>query len=250
METEDATGGRMADLARDLRSEGSAEETLRHVVQAAVELIDGCDSAGISLSTTEGRIRTSACTGEVPVAADRLQQELGEGPCVDAAWHEEVVSASDLATDARWPAWAPRAVADLGVRSMVCVRLFTHDDRLGALNLFSQRPAAFSADDLDEAMAYAAHAAVAIVAAEQIEGLSTAVHNRTVLGQATGLLMAQYAVTAHQAFNLLRRLSSEQNRKVVVIARELVEAHEVGTRTDDRAAPGKATNMAFRTDPA
>ncbi|ROR91893.1 GAF and ANTAR domain-containing protein [Nocardioides aurantiacus] len=226
MATADGTSSRMADLARDLRSEESAAQTLQHVVQAVVDLIEGCDSAGISLATTAGRIRTSACTGEVPVAADRLQQELGEGPCVDAAWHEEVVSATDLGFDTRWPLWAPRAVAELGVRSMVCVRLFTHDDRLGALNLFSHRRAAFSAEDLDEAMVYAAHAAVAITAAEQIEGLTTAVHNRTVLGQATGLLMAQYAVTAHQAFNLLRRLSSEQNRKVVVIAREVVEAHD------------------------
>ena len=114
--------------------------------------------------------------------------------------------------------------------SMLCVRLFTHEDRIGALNMYARDEGAFDEDWIDEAKALAAHAAVAVTAAEKIENLAAAIHNRTAIGQATGLVMAQYELTDLQAFNLLRRLSSTQNRKISAIAVELVEQHNLDLR--------------------
>lgn len=216
---------RMATLARDLQGEASEANTLTHVVEAAVEMIGPCQSAGITFVTRKGEVTTTAATDDLPARADELQQLLGEGPCLDAVWGADLVSVPHLDREPRWPHWGPQAVEELGVRSMVCVRLFTNEGQLGALNLFSSHDAAFAPADLDEALAVAAHAAVAMAAASEIKGLGTAVDNRTVLGQATGLVMAQYQVTATQAFNLLRRLSSEQNRKVADLATSLVDAH-------------------------
>ena len=214
---------RMAQLARDLRSRHSAELKLEHVVEVTRELIEACEDVGVSLAGRSGPIRTSVSTGEVPTRSDLLQEQLDEGPCRDAVWDAPVVTVRDLASDGRWPAYAPRAVQELGVRSMVCVRLFTHEDRMGALNLFSSEPGAFTDEELHVVEVIAAHAAVALAAAENIENLERAMDNRTVIGQATGIVMATYDLTDAAAIGLLRRLSSEQNRKLADIARDIVD---------------------------
>jgi AmiR/NasT family two-component response regulator len=68
------------------------------------------------------------------------------------------------------------------------------------------------------------------VPVERIEHLEMALQNRTALSQATGLVMATYGLTDAAAFNLLRRLSSEQNRRMSVIAREFVDQHNRDAR--------------------
>lgn len=213
---------RMADLARELGSRSGTGQTLQHVVEAAVELVGPCESAGISLAARRGQISTSASSDDLPTRCDELQQELGEGPCVDAAWERRVVSVPDLGSEQRWPRWATRAREDLGIGSMLCLQLFTDEDQMGALNLFSTDVGAFDEDDEHEAVAIAAHAAVAVAAAENIDSLRSAIDNRTIIGQATGISMVRFGLSDDQAFNLLRRLSNEQNRKLSQIAREIV----------------------------
>jgi hypothetical protein len=154
-----------------------------------------------------------------------LQVECGEGPCIDAVWEERVISAPDLTQDGRWPSWAHRAVDELGVRSMLCLRMFTHEDRVGALNLFSDLAHAFTPDDVDTGIAVAAHSAVAVAATNKIDQLHFALDSRTVIGQATGLMMGVYGIDSDAAWNLLRRLSSTENSKLVDVAAELVRHH-------------------------
>ena len=59
--------------------------------------------------------------------ADELQEELREGPCVDAAFEQENFVVHDLRSDGRWPAWAAR-VTELGVLSSFSIRLTAHED--------------------------------------------------------------------------------------------------------------------------
>jgi GAF domain-containing protein len=103
-----------------------------------------------------------------PADADELQFELDEGPCLDAIWTQDVVTATDLAHDPRWPRWAPRVSSEFRFASMLCVRLFTTRNTVGGLNLYSTKTDAFDLDDLDIATYLAAHVAVA-VADSQIE---------------------------------------------------------------------------------
>ena len=195
---------------------------MSHLASAAVGLIHSCEHAGITIAHRDGTVETAAATSDIPARGDKLQQELGEGPCIDAAWDEEIVHCSDLAGDDRWPLWGPRAADELGTRSMLCVQLFTHERKLGALNLYSSRPRAFDVDERTEALALAAHAAVAVAAAQKIDQLDSAIHRRTVIGQATGILMERYTLDAAQAFNVLRRFSQTENRKLYDVAAELV----------------------------
>lgn len=221
METE-SLSARMAALARGLRVEDGSEGALQYVVDSAVELVGPCETASITLATKDRKVRSAATSSERALRNDEIQAELGDGPCVAAALREEVVSIPDLRDEQRWPRWAAKANEELGFRSGLCLRLFTHERGTGALNLFSSQPQQFGEVDEQEAIALAAHAAVALAAAENIETLHAAITNRTVIGQATGLVMVQYKLSSLRAFDVLKRLSNEQNRKLALLARDLV----------------------------
>lgn len=224
---------RISALARDLRSEETKDQTLGHVVRSAVDMIEPCESAAITLVDRKGSSRSAAATSDLPVRNDQLQREVGEGPCLDAIWTESVISVPDLRAEQRWIRWASRARQELGIGSLVCFQLFTHEDRVGALNLLSSRVDAFTEQDLDVGAAIAAQASVALAAAGEIDNLRTAIGSRTVIGQATGLLMAEYDLSADAAFGVLRRLSMEQNRRLIDVARELVEGRRGETTAAD-----------------
>ena len=65
------------------------------------------------------------------------------------------------------------------------------------------------------------------LALRHIENLETAIERRAVIGQATGILMERYDLDSDAAFAVLRRLSSEQNRKLYDVAEELVANRKV-----------------------
>ena len=218
-------GGRMADLARDLRSQRSTLLTLQYVVTATAEMVKNCDDVAVSLAHSDGRVDTRASLGVgIAEQADQLQTQFREGPCVDSAWDTPVVQARDLPRDGAWPRWSAAVVDQLEVRSVLCVQLYTHEDHeLGALQLFATKPHAFDDDAADEVTGIAAHAAVALGAMANHEAMQFGLVRRTVIGQATGILMERYHVDQHQAFEVLRRTSQESGRKVYDLAFELVE---------------------------
>lgn len=218
---------RIAAAARALSYERDVQHTLGASVGLATELIAGCDEAGVSLVHRRRVIETPAATSDLVETGDKLQYEFQEGPCLDAIWDQETVYSHDLAAEYRWPTWGPRVVEELGVRSMLCFRLFTTADTLGALNLYSRRAGAFTEEDAIEGLALAAHVAVALVAATEIEGLNAAAVNRTVIGQAQGILMERYDIDSERAFALLRRVSQDTNNRLRGVAAELVRTRKV-----------------------
>jgi GAF domain-containing protein len=217
--------GRMAELARDLRSKRTSLSTLQHVVTATAEMVKNCEDVGITVARRDGTVSTLAALGAGLVEqADQLQQQLGEGPCLDRAWDAPVVRADDLPHDGAWPRWSPAVVDQLGVRSLICVQLYTHEDHeLGALQLLATQPHAFGDEAVDEVMGIAAQAAVALGAVRHHEALQFGLVRRTMIGQATGIMMERYSLDAAQAFEVLRRTSQETGRKVNDLAQDLVD---------------------------
>jgi AmiR/NasT family two-component response regulator len=80
--------------------------------------------------------------------------------------------------------------------------------------------------------ALAAHLAVSLAASREIDGLGVALHSRTVIGQAVGILMERLGLGAEQALAYLKRVSSHSNTKLVLVAMELVETRTLPTTPD------------------
>jgi len=217
----------MSRVARQLQEEhGDVEATLQSITAAAVAAVPGAAECGISYVTGRRKVEPRAWTSELPKAIDGLQDELGEGPCLDAVWDEQVVRVDDVRTEQRWPRFAARA-ADLGAGSLMCFQLFVEGDNLGALNLYAREAGAFDEDSQEVGLMFAAHAAVALAGAEHEQNLHAGMHNRDVIGQAKGILMERHKITADQAFGVLARTSSLTNRKLNDIADELTSTGQL-----------------------
>jgi hypothetical protein len=89
-----------ADIARAPLGEDDVPATLTKITTLAVETIDGCDHAGVSL--VKGRkISIPAASEDVPVQVNAIQYETNEGPCLDAVREHETFRTDDLATEDR-----------------------------------------------------------------------------------------------------------------------------------------------------
>lgn len=221
-----------AKVARLLRSEQSVQATLDKIVELAVRTIDGCDHAGVTF-VESGKMRTPAASDDVPRLVDAIQYAAGEGPCLDAIRVHEVFQTDDLRQEDRWPSFARRAADETGVISMLCYRLFIEVDTMGSLNLYSKAQAGFDAEDYAVGSVFAAHAAVALSAANRQDHLEKAIETRDVIGQAKGIIMARQHVSADEAFEILRRGSQRLNRKLRDVAEELT----TGTNSEPDPPP-------------
>jgi hypothetical protein len=110
---------------------------------------------------------------------------------------------------------------------MLCFQLFVAGDRLGALNIYASSPAAFDDECQEIGQMFAGHAAVALAGAEHESNLRSGMGTRDIIGQAKGILMERYKLTADRAFGVLSRASQEVNRKLADVARELTETGAV-----------------------
>jgi ANTAR domain/GAF domain len=218
-----------SETAQALFSAGNPTNTLRAVVDLAVQTIDGCDFAsifvldGITLTTPLG-------TDSVAAGVDVVQHQTGEGPGVDAITKGGTLYAEDLADDPRWVSFGPDAAA-LGVRSALALRLSDDANRGAALSLYGRFPRAFGALDRAKAVILAAIAGLAVAASEAHEDevrntIQAAMATREMIGQAQGILMERERIPANQAYDILRRASQHLNTRIRDVAQTLVDTGE------------------------
>jgi transcriptional regulator with GAF, ATPase, and Fis domain len=215
----------MASMARDLLAQESVDATLDRITGSAIELVEGCDAAGI-LVLRRKKAETLAPTEKLVVDSDQLQVRLGEGPCFDAARRSEgerVFRIADFTEEQPgWPAYAHQA-RQLGVGSMMGFLLFTEDEDFGALNLYSRKPGAFTEASELAGWLLASHAAVAFATARTHAQLEQAVATRHIIGEAMGIIMGSHHLTEEQAFDVLRRYSQDNNIRLREVARLVCE---------------------------
>jgi GAF domain-containing protein len=211
-----------ASLAESLADIDGVTETIEQIVAFAVQELD-TSYGGITLIKSGGRsYATVGATHQSVVEADRIQYELRQGPCIDAAVESKIVVSSYLATDERWPEWGPKASA-LGFNSVLSAELHARGRRIGALNLYGTSEATFAPEDIVLAALFARQGALALGYARSEEGLREALETRTVIGQAQGLLMERFEIDADRAFSTLRRYSQHHNIKLKMLCHQLVE---------------------------
>lgn len=221
----------LADMALELEHDGNLETMLDRVSQYARHVLNA-DDAGILLMRSRRDVETPAATTSRVDEAHQLQVQLDEGPCRDAVDGKATYVSNDLKNDERWPKWGPTA-ADIGIRSTIGVRLASRGRGYGSLNIYADRTDAFTPADVDIAEMLAAHATAALAMAQKIEGLSTALESRTVIGQAQGIIMQKFDIDAEAAFRFLKRISQHENRRLFTVAEAIVVQRESNAVVED-----------------
>lgn len=218
------TGGVFMGLAEIVYSSDSFDSVFDSLCTAATRLVDGCDHASLMVRRNTG-IETAACSDDVARLVDRFERELNDGPCVDAIVDEAYQLDPDITRGCRWPSLAERVVEETPVRGMAGFRMLVDGDKVGALNVFSDTPAALTVTSADQATILAAFSSVALAAVEhkeQAASLRAGLESNREIGQAVGLLMAAHHVDDREAFALLRKASQDLNVKLADVAREFV----------------------------
>jgi hypothetical protein len=213
------------EAARNLvdREDESVENTLGLIVQGAIHTIPHVEQAGVSLVERRGRVEACSPSDDAVRELDQLQNELREGPCLDAIWQERRTLVEDM-TQARdrWPRWAAAAL-ERGFSSLMAFQLFATHGSAGALNLYASSPYAFDEASADTGALFASQAALALHGAKRIQGLTVALDSRDVIGQAKGILVERFGVGPEQAFSMLVESSQQTNMKLVQVASWLVD---------------------------
>lgn len=210
-----------SEIALELHEQTSTESTV-DLISRYASAAASCDDAGILLVHSRRRLETASSTSERVVRSHDLQREFDEGPCLDALDGDDLYVSQDIANDPRWPRWG-KAMADLGLRSAVSIRLATKQRRYGSLNLYSERVNGFDADDIAVATIFGRHASIALATAAHEDGLMVAIDARKIIGQAQGILMERFDIDDQRAFDVLRRYSQHHNAKLRTVAQWVVE---------------------------
>ena len=192
--------------------------------------IVGVTGAGVMLMSGEIPRGSLSASDEVSHLIEELQYTLGEGPCVDAYRQDQVVAEPDLADPVtwRWPAFTPAALR-AGVRAVFGFPLQVGTVRLGALNLYRDRPGPLNGDQHADALALAgvaarwvletqAGAAPGAVARELEAGADFhfAVHN------AAGIVSVQEDISVTEALIRLRAYAFSSDRLVDEVAQDVI----------------------------
>ncbi|HWU23534.1 MAG TPA: GAF and ANTAR domain-containing protein [Nocardioides sp.] len=217
-----------AGLAQVLYRSDSYAEVYEQLCRTAVELVPGCDHACIVTVSAGQRPELQATTDDVAAKVDRLEWECGEGPCVDAILSDRFECDPDITQNPAWPKLAARVLRETPVRGMVGYRILMGGRKIGALNLFSDRPGELTQEGADAGAVLAAFASVAITAAGQkaeARTLRDGLASNREIGKAVGLLMATHSLGDEEAFAVLRQASTTLNRRLADIARQIVEEH-------------------------
>lgn len=213
-------------LVRLLRQPPTESGRLQRGVELAVALVERCDHASVTVLTPH-YVETVAVSDDVARRGDDWQHDLSEGPGLETVRRRVPVISQDLSVDRRWRAWGPRVVEGLGVRSVVSVPLEAEGGAVGALNLYADRPGAWDAEQRALAATLAGQVAVAAADARLLDARAAALLARSGVGQAQGMLMERFGMTAEQAFDHLQQLSTDTGVGLLHVAEHLVETRDL-----------------------
>ncbi|WP_445153566.1 GAF and ANTAR domain-containing protein [Arthrobacter sp. Hor0625] len=210
-----------------------AASTLSHSAGTAIE-------CGVTLRRRKRNMTVAGSSGNA-VMLDRIEQSLGDGPCIEALRTKGIVLLADVDTDPRWPEYQKQLAAH-GCRSTLGVPLEIDADSTAALNFFADSTGVFTAGIVAEASGFADLAGRALRLAVRIgtaqtraEDLQAAMEHRTSIDLACGVVMAQNRCSQEEAMAILTRVSSNRNQKLRAVAADVlknVTGEEIHTHFD------------------
>jgi hypothetical protein len=215
----------MTEAATAIHSRPDTPTTLEEIVAQARRCLPEFEHVSVARVCPANSLETLAATTDLARQFDAMQSEARQGPCIAAATHDELVLVQHAHEEQRWPTYLGKALGH-GLLSQLGVRL--HSDTNGeiCLNLHSTTHEEIDPGSIGVAEHFAFHAGLALGHVQKEEQLHTAIGTRTIIGTAIGILIERYRLTQSGAFDYLVRQSSIQNRKVRLIASDIVAAAE------------------------
>ncbi|ARX85273.1 transcriptional regulator [Streptomyces alboflavus] len=225
------------DLADTLVQDFDVIGFLHALAEHCVNLLDVA-AAGVLLATPGGQLVDAAASDERTRQLELSSIEWDEGPCRDCFRNKKQIPDVELATPAammRWPRFAPQAV-EVGFTSVVAAPLRLHDQVIGALNLFRDRPGPLDGSQLRLGQALADTATIGVLQQRAVSEqmtvtaqLQAALDSRVIIEQAKGYLANRRDIGVEEAFTLMRRHARDHQTRLTEIARQVLQGTADGS---------------------
>lgn len=136
----------LSEFASIVLTDFSLQEILDHLVERAVELLP-ITAAGVTLISPDLAPHEVAASSRAALRYEKLQTELGQGPCVAAYQTGRPVAVPDLACTEGFGDFGPAAVEG-GLAAVFAFPLRHSGGCLGAMDLYRVTPGALAPEDL------------------------------------------------------------------------------------------------------
>ncbi|MGW7066717.1 GAF and ANTAR domain-containing protein [Streptomyces sp. NPDC054855] len=227
---EEQVSAAFVELADTLVQDFDVIAFLHLLTDHCVALLDVA-AAGVLLATPEGHLVDAAASDERTRLLELASIEWDEGPCRDCYLSRKGVADVPFATDealARWPRFAPRAL-QAGFTSVVAAPLRLHDQVIGALNLFRDRPGPLEEPQVRLGQALADTATIGVLQQRAVTEqmvvsaqLQTALDSRIIIEQAKGYLAHRRGTGVEEAFNAMRGYARAHRVRLTEVARQVL----------------------------
>lgn len=185
----------------------------------------------LSCGITVTRAKKPATVGGSDAGAralEELQTETRHGPGLSAIVEQATILVPDLNHEQRWPDLVHGA-SGRGVRSILSVPLPAEGKSRGVLTLYAKRVDAFSPDDLTTAQGFTRRASRVLRMALRIaqlsevrDDLTAAMHSRSRIDMALGMVMAQNRCSRDKAFRILEHAANTRETKLHQVAASVI----------------------------
>jgi diguanylate cyclase (GGDEF)-like protein len=143
----------LSEFARTMVTDFPIQRILDHLVGRIVEILP-VTAAGVTLISAGLEPQYVAASDPSALRYEKLQTELGEGPCLEAFHTGQAVSVADLRFEDRFAAFTPRAL-ESGLAAVFTFPLRHKGLQLGALDLYRETPGALTGESLAAAQTLA-----------------------------------------------------------------------------------------------
>ncbi len=171
----------LRDFASTMLTDFPIQGILEHLVHRIVDVLP-VTGAGVTLISSASAPRYVAASDVSALHFEELQTELNEGPCLAAYHSGEAVIVPDLLDEHRFDVFAPRAMK-IGLAAVFAFPLRQGYRRLGALDLYRDRPGTLTTAEYASAQTLADVTAAYLVNAQaraDLQDSSDRSHERSV----------------------------------------------------------------------
>jgi hypothetical protein len=227
MDATDPHGARARFLAAVSRLE-TEREAPAHLCQACVESLP-VQRAAIAVHVERAGLEVLCASDRVAEQVEWAQITLGDGPGVDAIATGGPMMVTDLADPGGlWPTFAAEAVKS-GVRALYALPLEVGAIRVGVLDLYRNNPGALKPKDFADALAVADLVTAILLTVGRTGRIPASLGpwwdqplSTREVHQATGMIVAQLGVTAHDAYVRMQGFAYARGQMLSEVAHAVV----------------------------
>jgi GAF domain-containing protein len=218
------------DLADSLVDDFDALNLLNVLVERCLDLL-GVAAAGLLFADGQDQLRLAVSSSESARLLELYQLQNDEGPCLECYRSGQPVSAELNEAQHRWPSFVAAATRE-GFVGVLALPLRLRGRVIGALNLFDAKDGTLYDPGIWPIAQSMADVATIAILQERLgsqrnllnEQLQAALTSRVVIEQAKGVVATRLEIEMEEAFELMRKHSRDERRRLVEVAEEVLHA--------------------------